>query len=176
DEVDALETMSDNVSGQRLEIDDNVGKFRQLLLQPLDDLLARPVMIVVQVQDDGVERQALVAADRTAAAHVLEAVEQAVESRPDRVRFLRIAWQSVRPLVRRAHGAPPALRREVLAERLCRAPLRAFGNGLSELELIGARHLMHGLSRSAEAVNLLEPSRPPAAFYAPPPRRASVRK
>src|SRR3954469_15799942 len=56
-------------------------------LQPVDDLLARPVMIVVQVQDDRVERQAFVATLGTAAADVLEAVEQPIETWPDRVGF-----------------------------------------------------------------------------------------
>src|SRR5262249_36947095 len=76
EEIDARETMPDDMAGQRLEIDDNVGKFRQLLLQPLDDLLTRPVMMVVQVKDDRIERQTLVAALGTAAADVFEAVEQ----------------------------------------------------------------------------------------------------
>src|SRR5262249_37191364 len=53
----------------------------RLLFEPVDDLLARPVMIVVQMQDDRVQREPFVAPDRTAAPHVLEAVEQAIQTR-----------------------------------------------------------------------------------------------
>src|SRR5262249_29119964 len=129
-------------------------KFQILLsLQPLDDLLARPVMIVVQVQDDRVERQTLVAALGAAASDVLQAVEEAGGTGPDRVRLFRVARQGVGAFVRRAERARSALRRKVLAERLRWTPSRPFGDGLGELELIGARHLMHGVSRWAEAVD-----------------------
>ena len=65
EEPDPLEAPADDVRGQRFDVDDDVGQFRQSLPQPLDNLLARPVMVVVQVQDDRVERQPLVAADGT---------------------------------------------------------------------------------------------------------------
>src|SRR3954471_5553892 len=90
-----------------------------LFPEPADDLLARPVMIVVQVQDDRVERQPLVAALRAAAADVLEAVEEAIEPRPDRSGVLR---QRIGALVGGAERARSALVREVLAERLVRTP------------------------------------------------------
>ena len=80
-----------------------------LFPQPADDLFPRPVMIVVQVQDDRVERQALVASLGTAAADILEAVEEAIEPRPDGVRFLRIARQRIGAFVRRAKRAGSAL-------------------------------------------------------------------
>jgi hypothetical protein len=144
--IDTLEAVADDVPRQRLEVDDDVREFRQLFLQPVDDLLARPVMIVVQVQDDGVERQPLVAALGTAAADVLEAVEQPIETRPDGVRFLGIARQRICAFVRRAKRAGSTFGREVLAKGLGRAPLCAFSNRLGELELISAGNLMHGVS------------------------------
>ena len=49
------------------------------------------MMIVVQMQDDRIERQPLVAAHWTPSSHVLEAVEQAVQPRMNGVRFVRIA-------------------------------------------------------------------------------------
>ena len=55
-----------------------------LFPEPGDDLLARPVVIVVEVQDDRVQRQPFVATLGTLPAHVLEAIEQAVEARADR--------------------------------------------------------------------------------------------
>jgi hypothetical protein len=145
-EIHTLEAVADNVARQRLEIDDDVREFRQLFLQPVDDLLARPMMIVVQMQDDGVERQPFVAADGAAAADVLEAVEQPIEPRPDRVGFLGVARQRIRAFVRRAERAGPTFGRKVLAKGLGRAPLRAFSNRLGELELISAGNLMHGVS------------------------------
>jgi hypothetical protein len=65
------------------------------LFQPLDNLLARPVMIVVQMQDDRIEGKTFVASDRTAPPHVLEAIEQPIETRADGVRFVRIARQRI---------------------------------------------------------------------------------
>lgn len=89
-QLNLLEALPDDVALQRLDVDDDVRELRQLVvrplvlgLQPLDDLFARPMVIVVQVEDDGVERQPFVAADRTSTAHVLEAVEEAVETGPD---------------------------------------------------------------------------------------------
>ena len=131
---------------QRLEIDDDVRKFRQLFLQPVDDLLSRPVMIVVQVQDDRVERQPFVAALGATAANVLEAVEESIETRPDGVRLFWIARQRIRAFVGRAERARSTFGRKVLAKGLSRAPLRAFSNRLGELELISAGNLMHGVS------------------------------
>src|SRR5439155_2367628 len=75
EEVKTLEALADEARFQRLDVDDDVRELRQLIfLEPLHNLFARPVMIVVQMQDDGVERQPLVAAFGAAAAHVLEAV------------------------------------------------------------------------------------------------------
>src|SRR5437773_9042135 len=60
-----------------------------VLLQPIGDLLASPVMVVVQVQDDGIERQPLLAADGAAPPHVFETVEQPVQARAERRHFFR---------------------------------------------------------------------------------------
>ena len=152
EQVDALEPVADDMARQRLQVNDDVGEFRQLFLQPLDDLLARPLMIVVQMEDDRVERQAFVAAHGTTAADVLEAVEEPVETRPDGVRFLRVARQRVGAFVGGAERAGTALGRKIFAEGLRRTPPRAFSNRVGELELIGAENLMHGVCRSAEAV------------------------
>src|SRR3954469_16561789 len=77
-----------------------------LFSQPADDLLARPVVIVVEVQDDRVQRQPLVAAFGAAAADVLEAVEQAIEARANGSGLFR---QRVRAFVGGAERARPAL-------------------------------------------------------------------
>src|SRR5579863_8320619 len=111
-----------------------------LFPEPADDLLARPVVIVVEVQDDRVERQPLVAAFGAATADVLQAVEQAIQPRPDRTGLLR---QRIRAFVRRAKRTRSTLAGEVLAEGLVRAPLGAFSDRVSELDLICARDLMH---------------------------------
>src|SRR5215471_1380031 len=102
-------------------------------------------MIVVQVEDDRVERQPFVAANRASAAYVLQAVEQPIEPRADGMRFLRIARQRVRAFVRGAQGARAALGREVLAERLRRTSLGALGDGLGQLDLVRAGHLVHAV-------------------------------
>jgi hypothetical protein len=47
------------------------------------------VVIVVQVKDDRIEREALLAPDRAPPSHVLETVEDAIEARPDCMRVLR---------------------------------------------------------------------------------------
>src|SRR6267154_2736750 len=106
-----------------------------LFPEPADDLLARPMVIVVQVQDDRVERQPLVAPFGAAAAHVLEAVEQTIEPRPDRAGLLR---QRVGPFIRRAERARSALGGEVFAEGLARAPLGALSDRVGKLDLIRA--------------------------------------
>ena len=93
-------------------------------------------MIVVEVQDDRVERQPLLAALRALLGDVLEAVEQALQPRPDGV---RVARQCVRALVRRPERARSAEIVELLAERLVRAAPRAFGDRVSQLDLIVAR-------------------------------------
>src|SRR5471030_2553890 len=111
-----------------------------LFPEPTDDHLARPVMIVVQVQDDRVERQALVAPFGAAAADVLEAVEQAIEPGTNRAGFLR---QRVRPFVGRAERARSAGAGEIFAEGLRRAPPCALGDRVGELNLICAQDLMH---------------------------------
>src|SRR5580765_6240725 len=111
-----------------------------LLSQPGDDLLARPVVIVVEVQDDRVEREPLVAALRAAAADILEAVEQAVEPRPDRAGLLR---QRVCALVGRAERARATLGGEIFAERLAGPALRTLCDRVGELDLIRAQDLMH---------------------------------
>ncbi len=97
-------------------------------------------MIVVEVQDDGIERQALVAAHRAAAPHVLETIEQAIEARTNRVRVMR---ERIRAFVRGAKRARATGVREVLPKCLGGPPPRAFGNRFGEFDLIGARHLMH---------------------------------
>ncbi len=111
-------------------------------------------MIVVQMQDDRIERQPLVAADRAAAAHVLEAVEQAVEPRADRMRRLGIARQRVRALIGRAERARAALAREVLAERLRRPAPGALRDRVGKLDLVFAQDLMDARLRSAIAFAL----------------------
>src|SRR5439155_1998855 len=114
-----------------------------IFLEPFHDLLARPMMIVVEVQDDGVERQPLVASLGTSATDVLQTVEQTLHPRSDGVSLVRIARQRVRAFVCRAEGAGAAGIGEILAERLPWTPPRAFGDRRGELELIFPRHLMH---------------------------------
>jgi hypothetical protein len=165
DQVQAFETLADDAGLQCVDVDNDVGKLRQpailIPLEPLDDLLARPMMIVVQMQDDGVERQPLVAAYGAAAADVLEAVEQTIEAGTDRFRVLR---QRVSAFVRRAERARAAFVREVLAECLCGAAPRAFSDGVRQINLIFARDLMHRASPL------------PPAFYAPVSPGAPVQK
>src|SRR5438874_13656761 len=132
---------------------------RSIFPQPFYDLLARPVMIVVEMQNDRVERQPLVAADGTSPAHVLEAVEQSIETRPHRRHF---AGQRVCALVCRAERARSTVVGKIRAERL-RPALRARSDRFGELELIFAGHLVHD-------------SLPSLAFYASTWRPAPVRK
>src|SRR5262245_57369437 len=117
----------------------------ELLFQPVRDLLARPVMIVVEVQDDGVERQTLLTSDGTRAADIFEAVENAIETRAD---LMRILGKRVRAFVRGAKRAATTVVIEVFAEGLRRTPPCARDNRLGELELVFAGHLMHGASPS----------------------------
>src|SRR5260221_8448929 len=100
-------------------------------------------MIVVEMQDDRIERQPFVAALGAAAADVLQTVEQTLQARADGMRFLRIARQRVRAFVGRAERAGSAVVGEVFAERLLRPALRALRNRVGQHDLIFARHLMH---------------------------------
>ena len=161
EELDALEAPADDLAGQRLEVDDDVGKFRQSLAQPFDDLLARPMMIVVQVQDDRVERQTLVAADRASAPHVLEAVEQAIEPRPDRARRPAAAHRRLRRR-RRAR----TIRRCSRSTR--RRPARDDASRPRQSRRQARSDPRAGLDASSSPL--------PAAFYAPAARGAPVRK
>src|SRR5262249_17329367 len=95
----AFETTVENAWLQGFDVDNNVGKFGQtaatlgleilIALQPFDDLLACPVMIVVQMKDDRVQWQALLAALGAPAAHVFQAVEEAIQPRANRPYFVR---------------------------------------------------------------------------------------
>src|SRR2546421_359794 len=116
------------------------GSSGMLFSQPADDLLPRPVMIVVQVQDDRVQRQPFVAPFRAAAADVLEAVEEAIEPRADGAGVLR---QRVGAFVSGAERARSALVGEVLAEGLSRTPPGALGDRVGKLDLIRAQNLVH---------------------------------
>jgi hypothetical protein len=71
----SLQGVPDNVPRQRLAIDDDVRQFGQLLPEPRCYLLPRPMMVVVQMQDNRVERQPLLATDGASAPHVFETVE-----------------------------------------------------------------------------------------------------
>lgn len=143
-ELQALETMANDEPLERLEIDNDVREFGQsIFFQPVDDLLAGPVMVVVQVQDDRVERQPLVAAFWASAADVLETVEEAIHPRPDAVRLVRVARQRIGPFVCRTERARSSIVGEIFAERLAWPALRAFGDRVGEFELIFARYLMH---------------------------------
>ena len=91
EEVDRLEALTGDVPHQRLDVNDDIRQLGQLIfLEPFHDLLARPMMIVVEVQDDGVERQPLVASLGTSATDVLQTVEQTLHPRTNGVRFVRI--------------------------------------------------------------------------------------
>ena len=139
--MQTFERLADEARPQRLDVNDDIRQLGQLVFfQPLDNLFARPVMIVVQVQDDGIERQPLVAAFGAAASHVLEAVEEPIEPRADR-RIL-VARQDVGAFVRGAERARSAVLGKILAERL-RTPSRSRGDRVGELELIFARDLVH---------------------------------
>jgi hypothetical protein len=53
EEVQTFEPLADDMPRQRLDVDNDVRKLRQsIFFEPVDDLLASPVMIVVEVQDD----------------------------------------------------------------------------------------------------------------------------
>ena len=80
------------------------------------------------MQDDRVERQPLVAADRAAASHVLEAVKEAIEPRADR--WILAARQHVGALVRGAERARSAVLGKILPECL-RPPSRAACSALA---------------------------------------------
>ena len=62
-------------------------------------------MVVVEMKDNGVKRQALVAADRAAPPDILQAIERTMEARADGVRLDWIARQGVSALVRGAERA-----------------------------------------------------------------------
>src|SRR6516225_6203795 len=99
------------------------------------------MMIVVQVQDDRIERQPLLAAHRTSASHVLQAVEETMQPRSN---GMRILGQRIGAFVGRPERARSAVSVEIFAERLARSAPRAGNDRLSELQLIFAWHLMHG--------------------------------
>ena len=141
--------MTDDMPFERLDIHHDIGKFgqrqcgRSIFLKPVDDLLARPVMVVVQMENDRVERQPFVAAFRATASDVFEAIEETIHARPDRVRFVWIPRQRVCAFVCRTESAGSPRIREVLAKRLCRSAPCAGGYRFGELELIFTWHLMH---------------------------------
>jgi len=132
---------------QRLDVHDDVRQLGQsIVFEPLDNLLARPLMIVVQMEDNCIERQPFLAPDRTSAPHVFKAIEQTMQAGSNRMRFMWIARQRVSALVRGAKRTGPARVGEVLTEGLTRSALRTFRNRLGELDLIGAWDLMHDVS------------------------------
>src|SRR5262245_2979126 len=108
------------------------------------------------MQDDGIERQPLLASDRTLAAYVLQAVEDAIESWPNAVSVLR---QRIRALVRGAKRARAAMLVKVLAERLARSTPRALGDRGRELELIFSRDLVHLRSPLPQILRFTSPPR-----------------
>src|SRR5688572_10936967 len=88
---------------------------------PRGDALARPVMRVVQVNDQRAERQLLLGALGAGAYHAFEAFEEAIEAlRPDAVGLVR---QAVDAFVGRAERAGAVAAAIVVAERLVGAPL-----------------------------------------------------
>ena len=83
---------------------------------PVRDPFTRPLVVVVEVQDHGPERQPLLAPFGAGSQRVLEALEE-----PREVVWanaLRLAGQSVHPFVRRAQRARGSAPLEILAERL----------------------------------------------------------
>src|SRR5436190_6533590 len=149
EKVNPLQRLSDNARRQRLDVDNDVRQLRQSIFpEPLHDLLAGPLMVVVEMQNDRVEWQALVAADRTAPPDVLETIEQSIQPRPDR---LHVARQRVRTFVSGAERAGPASLRKIFAERLSWPTPRAGGDCFGELQLIFARHLVHDAPPHADS-------------------------
>jgi hypothetical protein len=99
-------------------------------------------MVIVQVNDDGADRQALLRAGRTAAHLVVEAVEQQVEAlRADAVRVARDPVDAFVGGAERARAAAPAV---VLAERLIRPPLDSLEHGVGQLALLQVQRFDHG--------------------------------
>src|SRR5687768_2757829 len=95
-----------------------------VVAQPLRDLLARPLVVVVEMNDDGADRQALLRARRAAAHFVVQAVEQQIQPlRPDAV---GVARNPVDAFVGGAERARALAAAVVLAERLVRPPLDAL--------------------------------------------------
>jgi hypothetical protein len=170
EQLDPFKAVADQVPPERLDVNDYIWKFRQRGIipapdgcclsnvppepsvarisvpsQPFHDLFARPVMIVVQVQDNGIEREPFMAPHRTSAAYVLETIEDPMEPRVDGVGVLR---EDVSAFVSRTERARAAMIVEILAEGLKRPASGAFRNRSRQLELIFARDLMHRRSSS----------------------------
>src|SRR5262245_57997645 len=102
-------------------------------LEPLRDLLARPLMVVVQMHHDGgeAERLAAVVTVRALAHRALEAVEEPLEILR-RTQAAGLARQPIHALVGRAQGARRAPAAVVVAKRLVRAPQRAVPDELRQ--------------------------------------------
>jgi hypothetical protein len=99
------------------------------VLEPVGDLLARPAVIVIEVDDHRANRDLLLAAGRAAARHVLETVKEPIE--PAGHRVVSVVGQQVDALVSCAEGTRAAFGTEVRAERLRRAAMSASSRSSS---------------------------------------------
>src|SRR5262245_16724597 len=95
-------------------------------LEPLRNLLARPAMVVVEVNDDRSKRQPFLAtvAAWTAANRAFEAVKEPLEVLC-RVDTFRLSRQPIHAFVRRTERTGRTLAFEIVAVRLLRPPLSA---------------------------------------------------
>ena len=109
---------------------------------PRRDAFPRPVMRVVQVDDQRAERKFLLAAFGTDADDAFEAFEQAIEALgTDAVGRV---GQAVDALVGRAERARAVAAAIVVAERLIGAPLGALENRAGQLTFVFSQVVHHG--------------------------------
>jgi len=126
--------------------------------QPRRDLLARPLVVVVQVDDERADRNLLLAARRAPARRVLQAIEEPIQTLRHGV--VRVGRQQVDAFVRGAKRARSAVGAEVAPEGLRRAAPDARQDGFGQLDLVvsGGAHVH--LARGGD-------SRPPACLRKP---------
>ena len=113
-------------------------------------MFSRPLVVVVEVDDQGAEGQALLAAFGAAADDAVEAVEEAVEALG--AQAVGVFGEAVDAFVGRAQGAGALATFEVLAEGLLRAMLRAFPDGVRQLLLIVAHVIDQGVGLRPDPV------------------------
>src|SRR5215471_20045732 len=123
--------------------------------QPISDLLARPDMIVVQVDEHGSERQSLrTTFMRAAFRDLVETSEQSLEMIRNQ---LAVTRQVVHRIVNRAERARPAVIVEIAAETL-RTALRTGADVIRQFLLFALEFSYHLYPPAAKRLIVAHPS------------------